>query len=84
MPIIVGGVDYPINKYKNKNKFPKQGDNVIFENELFKINHNNFIGGVSLSKITNKEGKVIERVQAHNMYYISQEELNKQEKLKKF
>lgn len=84
MPIIIGGIDYPLNKYKNKDKFPEQYENVIFEGELFKITNTDFVGGVSLSEITNVEGRVVERVQAHNMYYISQEELNKQEKLKKF
>ena len=84
MPIIVGGVDYPLNKYRNKNKFPDQYENVLFEGELFEITDTDFVGGVSLSKITNKEGRVIERVQAHNMYYISKEELDKQEKLKNF
>tara|TARA_Y100000588_G_scaffold99647_1_gene108232 strand:- start:14765 stop:15019 length:255 start_codon:yes stop_codon:yes gene_type:complete len=84
MPIIVGGIDYPLNKYKNKDKFPEQYENIIFEGELFEIIDTDFVAGVSLSKIINKEGKIIERVQAHNMYYISQEELNKQKKLKNF
>lgn len=84
MPIIIGGADHPLNKYKNKNKFPEKNENVIFKGNLFKIIDTEFVANVSLSEITNKEGKVVERVQAHNMYYISQKELNKQEKLKNF
>lgn len=84
MPLIIGGIDHPLNKYRNINKFPEKGDQVKYEGEQFVVKNTEFLGGVSLSSIMSKKGKIKSRIKATEMYYITPEELRIKEKVKNF
>lgn len=84
MPIIIGSVDISLNHYKNKSKLPKIDENVIYDGQKGVIVEESFKGGVYYCDILFEDGTKEFDIRAPEMKYISEEELEIQNKIENF